>query len=160
MTAEAGNEKKTVRFRILRGEDDNYSRYGPAFSNLPKLLEDGDITDSELAKILRQNRMPPGIVNNLIKTGKLGDESIDAILSYQFNPPGIMMKFWGWMGLRQLGYSEQIYDMYNVNDTHWEKMLQRGDLSGQKAKIIKEKLAEKVKQGKGNSGKSWRGGHK
>jgi hypothetical protein len=156
LLATAGSDSETVRFRVI---DDSSLDYGTGFEKLPQLLESGDITDAELAKILRENRMPPGIVNRLIKTGKLGDQAIDAILSYQFNPPGIMKRFWGYFGWRQMGYADEIYDRYTLNDTHWEKMLQRDDLAKDKANAIKGKLSQKIKMGKGNYGKSWKGGH-
>jgi hypothetical protein len=160
--ADDETETKTVSFKVADEEDkdEDKDEAKPDFGKLPKMLLNGEITDSELAELLRENRFPPGTVNNLIKTGKLGDESIEAILSYQFNPPGIIKHLWGWFGWHQKSYAEEIYDRYNLSEDHQKRILQRDDLPKDKSEKVKEKLEEKVKFGKGNSSKAWKGGHK
>ncbi|MBI2101673.1 hypothetical protein HYT53_03595 [Candidatus Woesearchaeota archaeon] len=70
----------------------NASRFDRGFQNLPKLVEKGQISDAELAEIIRGNRLNPGVINRLLKTSRLGNESLQAILETQFMPKGILKK--------------------------------------------------------------------
>jgi len=51
----------------------------------------------------------------LIKTGKLGELSQQAIVDTQFNPPGILKKLLGLIGFKHKSHAELIYEEYNVS---------------------------------------------
>lgn len=125
----------------------NQSQMGPrfdlGFEKLPQAIENGELTDAQLAEIIRNNNLNPGVLNRLIKTGMLGDESINAILETQFQPPGIFKKLMFFIGFTTNTYSAQIYETYNLTEKQEEKMISREDVPRKYAKQIKEKHAWK-----------------
>ena len=120
--------------------------FAKGFQQLPKSVENGELTDAELADIIRNNKLNPGIINRLIKSGKLGNESMEAIIDTQFNPPGIFRKLLGWIGFKQKSYPELIYDNYNTTAKVDEKMLARDDLDKKIAAKVEEKIQRKLEQ--------------
>jgi hypothetical protein len=122
----------------------NYSgpRFGLGFEKLPKQVESGNITDDELAEIIRTNKFNPGIINRLIKTGKLGNESLTAILETQFNPMGIFGKMFSWMGFKHNTYASAIYETYNLTPQLEVKLVARDDLPKKYAEKMQQRIRE------------------
>jgi hypothetical protein len=149
------------------------NRTGPRFSlgfeKLPQAVEAGNISDSELAQIIRNNSLNPGILNRLIKTGKLGNESINAIIDTQKTPWGIFKKIFNWLGVKQESYSSLIYDNYQLSDDQEKKLANREDLPQGYKKNIEKKEQQKTNDGnsisrgnsdnpgKGNKGSTYTG---
>jgi hypothetical protein len=135
---------------LPHGDDNNETRQNetkPRFDNgfekLPKLVEDGKISDSDLAEIIRENQLNPGIINRLIKTGKLGNESLDAILDYQkFKAVGIWDKFLVFFGYKGHTYAAQIAEIYRLPDKLEQKLIMRDDLPKGIAKRIQKDLSD------------------
>jgi uncharacterized protein (UPF0179 family) len=119
----------------------NESRFTIGLEKLPKMVANGELTDVELAQIIRDNKLNPGVLNRLIKTGKLGNESINAILDTQSKPQGIFWKLIGKIGIKQKTYSSIIADNYNLTDDTKEKIVVREDLP----KKNKEKITNEIK---------------
>lgn len=131
-TLEDITKESFVNFRIVKRTNytvnyTNMSRFDTGFQKLPQMVEAGNITDAELADIIRNNQLNPGVLNRLIKTGKLGNESINAILDTQFQPPGIFRKMLGFMGFK-VTYPALIEDNYNLTVETKEKLAKRDDL--------------------------------
>lgn len=127
-------------------ENETKPRFSLGFNKLPKLVMMGDITDEELAEIIRSNAINPGIINRLIKTGRLGEESIQAILDTQFNPPGILRKLLGFIGFKHKSHAELIYENYNLTETGQQKLLMRDDLPEEYTNKIKQNLQKKLEK--------------
>jgi hypothetical protein len=121
-------------------------RFINGFEKLPKMFDAGQLNDSELAAIIRDNKINPGILNKLIKTGKLGNESISAILDTQFKPKGILNKILSFIGLGDKSFSEMIYNSYNLTPSLEKKIVLRDDLPKHDAEKIREKLQKEIKE--------------
>lgn len=113
--------------------------YTLGLNKLPQQVTSGNLTDHELAEIIRNNKINPGIINRLIKTGKLGNESIDAIIDTQKTPKGILAKIAGFLGIEVKTAKEKIIDQYNVTQEQAEKLINDEDVS-QKTKEKIEKI--------------------
>jgi len=163
VTAESGDDTQTKTFGFEVAADDDDECYGyqcwqdnyAYWNKLPQMLENGDITDEELAEELSGNKVPPGVINRLIKTGKLEDEAIDVILNEYYNPPGILKKLWGWFGYRQLSYGEQIHDWYDLDEYQERRLLMRDDLPNDKAKKLREKFEQQMEKRMEKAEKKW-----
>ena len=127
-------------------ENETYPRFTLGFEKLPKLLESGEISDEELADIIRNNKLNPGIINRLIKTGLLGNSSIEAILDTQFKPTGILRKLLNWIGFKQETYASLIYENYNLTQKANHKILARDDLPKGYANKIQEKMQQQIQR--------------
>jgi len=138
-------EEPKNQTNVTKRNQTNESRFDTGFEKLPKMLAAGELTDKELVEIIRNNKLNPGVLNRLIKTGKLGNESINAILDTQFQPQGIFWKLLGKIGIKQKTYSSRIADTYNLTEETKEKILQREDLP--------KKTKEKITNEAGNSSK-------
>jgi len=121
-------------------------RFSLGFNKLPKTLMNGKINDTELAQIILSNNLNPGVINRLIKTGMLGNASIQAIIDTQFNPPGIFNKLMDLIGFKHKSYAELIYDNYNVSEKIQQKLLTRDDLSMKYSDEIKNNFHKKLEQ--------------
>ncbi len=119
--------------------------FDKGFNKLPKLVQQGNISDSELAQIIRSHKLNPGILNRLIKTGKLGNESIQAILDTQFTPPGIFRKLLQFFGFKQKTLPELMLDNYNLTNFIEQKILTRDDISIKYVEKIEDKLKKEIK---------------
>jgi len=64
----------------IDNETEGEPKFILGFNKLPKAVLNNEVDDNELADIIRSNALNPGIINRLIKTGKLGNDSIQAIL--------------------------------------------------------------------------------
>jgi hypothetical protein len=150
-------KQKTVVFTVNKDDDtddddddgtydDGYGkpRFDLGFNKLPQAVEAGEITDEELAEILRDNKINPGILNRLIKTGKLGEESIEAILENQFRPQGLFGKLLSWIGIEQSTYATEIYKHYNLSEKLEQKIVTRDDLPKKYVEKVKANLQKKV----------------
>lgn len=156
VNATAGNlsDAETVNFSIIsnktkipKNETKNKTatrRFGKGFEKLPKLVEKGEISDEELAEIIRSNKLNPGIINRLIKTGRLGTESIEAITETQFKPKGILKKLLKLLGIKQKTHADLIYENYNLTLRLEYKMLSSDDISDEYVKKIEKKLEKKI----------------
>jgi len=144
-----GTDTESIDFTVTldeeEEEEDDEHRYMEGFNKLPQMLENGEIDDEELADILRNNRVPPGVINRLIKTRLLEEESLYAILEYQMSPPGIFKKFWGWFGWRATSHSELVYDRYDLSEKNEQKILRCSDFPEDKKEKVKESLQKKFK---------------
>ena len=151
------NESKEVNFTVNvtqvndtnqtddqddKDEDEGEPRFSLGFNKLPQAVANGEFSDAELAQIIRENKLNPGIINRLIKTGKLGNESIEAILETQFNPPGILKKILGFFGFKQSTFSELIYENYDLSYNNKQKIVTRDDLPAKYHSSVKSDLQE------------------
>ncbi len=145
---------KTVSFNILFDVEEIEQpekkpvSFDEGLQHLPREVERGELTDKQLADIIRDNQLNPGIVNRLIKTQMLGEESLDAILETQFNPPGIFARLFSLFGVRQNTYASLIHDNYNLTERTQTKLLTRDDLPARKAEKVKEQLRDRVERDK------------
>jgi len=148
--------------------DDNETydfRFDTGFEKLPQAVANDELSDHELAEIINNNNLNPGVINRLIKTGKLGNESITAILNMDFKPPGIFGKLFGFMGFKGNTYAAQIYENYNLSQGQEDTILETDDLPKKYRNEIKNKNKNRVVidedtvlnnltiQTRGNSGK-------
>lgn len=117
----------TVSAHEAEEEPDDEPRFTTGLQHLPQAVERGEYTDSELASIIRENDLNPGVLNRLIRTGKLGDESIDAILETQFAPPGILWRLLGWIGIGRPSVPEAIAQNYDVSESQAQAIAVRPD---------------------------------
>ncbi len=146
------NAKFEVRFEPEEEEEEkeketpdlSESRFSEGFQHLPRMFENDEVTDEELAKIIRENQLNPGIINRLIKTQKLGEESIDAILDTQFNPPGIFRRFLSFVGFSQSTYSSLIYENYDLTPQAKASILTREDILPRHVEQIRQSLRDEV----------------
>lgn len=121
-------------------------RFSLGFNKLPKALMNDGITDEELAAIINENKLNPGIINRLIKTGKLGELSQQAIIDTQFNPPGIFKKLLGLIGFTHKSHSELIYENYNLSEMVEQNLLGRDDLPEDYVNEIKNNLQKRLEK--------------
>ncbi len=123
------------------------------FNKLPQLVEKVEIADEDLAEIIRNNKLNPGVINRLIKTGKLGNASLEAIINTQFAPPGILDKLMAALGFSQKSFAELIYENYNTTGNVKLKLLGRDDLPHGISLRIKDEVRTgtelEIKQEKG-----------
>ncbi|MGV8171928.1 MAG: hypothetical protein ACP5OA_04515 [Candidatus Woesearchaeota archaeon] len=148
-----------VDFKIQEKEaPKNYSgntTFDMGFEKLPKMVAAGELTDAELADIIRNNKLNPGVLNRLIKTGKLGNESINAILDTQFQPQGIFWKLVGKIGLKQKTYTARIAENYNLTEDTKEKIIMKEDLPKKtKARMVEEINSNDSKESPGQAKKA------
>lgn len=141
------NESVTFTVKILdKPPKEDEPRFTLGLQHLPQAVERGELTDSKLAEIIRENHLNPGIINRLIKTGKLGEESIDAILETQFNPPGIFRKILGFFGVQTSTYATKIHETYDLTESNLQNLVTREDLPSNAAEQVKQQLQEKTTQ--------------
>lgn len=126
-------------------DSDGEPRFTLNLNKLPQAVASGNYDDDELADIIRRNRLNPGVINRLIKTGNLGEESIEAILDTQFKPRGILSRLLSWLGFRQPSYAELIYDEYDLPVKAKQKLVIREDLPKGQQNKLKAELEEEVK---------------
>ena len=115
-------------------------RFTLRFEKLPQLVESGGLNDTELAAIIRANKLNPGILNRLVKTGKLGNESIAAIIDTQKTPPGIFRKILGLFGIYLPTPKEELVTHYNLSEEQMTKLLTDDDVSEQVSDHLKREL--------------------
>jgi hypothetical protein len=120
-------------------------RFTVGMNKLPQMVESGNITDHELALIIRQTKLNPGIINRLVKTGRLGNESITAIIETQKTPPGIWAKVMGFFGVHVKTAKEELAENYDLTEEQAQLLLSDADVTGKK---VKEKVQEKLANAK------------
>jgi hypothetical protein len=150
-TGMLGNLSKnvSVSFTVLKMKNEtqhylyNWSenRFGHGFEKLPKMFDIGNLTDAELAALIRANKLNPGILQKLIKTGKLGNESLTAILDTQWMPKGIFKKLFSRL-YHEDSYAELIYKYYKLSPSLQQKLLVRDDLQREFVNRIMQSLRE------------------
>ncbi|MBR9701134.1 hypothetical protein GOV11_04685 [Candidatus Woesearchaeota archaeon] len=121
-------------------DDDGMPRFTLGLNKLPQSVEAGELTDSELAAIIRANNLNPGIINRLVKTGLLGNESIDAIIETQKTPPGIFRKMFGFFGIHIKTPKEKLMTEYDLTLEQEEELLEQDDVQT----VAKKKIAKSV----------------
>jgi hypothetical protein len=144
----------SVSFSVVEEEDnetepdDNESepRFSLGFNKLPQAVANGGISDAELAEIIRNNKLNPGILNRLIKTGMLGNESLEAILDTQFKPMGILRKLLAFIGFKQSTYASEIYENYELSNDLKQKLVVRDDLPPGQAKKLQQDLSFELQE--------------
>ena len=107
------------------------------YNQLPKAVAAGEISDGELANIIRNNNLNPGIINRLIKTEQLGNESLSAIAEMDFQPSGIFNKLFYGIGLKKTPVT-QIANTYRLEGELAQKIQAHKDLSKGAAKKLQE----------------------
>ena len=142
---DGSESEESVTFRVER--DDDEPRFTEGLQHLPQRVERGDYTDEELARIIRDNDLNPGVLNRLIKTGRLGDESIDAILETQFAPPGILWRLFGWIGIGRPSVPEAIAQTYEVSESQAQRIAVRPDTPPGLARQVVEEAKDRVPPG-------------
>jgi hypothetical protein len=132
-TAVAANQSDTasVHFSVVNRSENKTGKppYASGFEKLPQAVSSGNISDAELAAIIRANRLNPGIINRLIKTHKLGNESISAIIDTQQTPPGIWRKIMGFFGVHLKTPKDSIAETYNLTEEQDAKLLASDDVT-------------------------------
>ncbi|HLP80258.1 MAG TPA: hypothetical protein VK158_06470 [Acidobacteriota bacterium] len=123
----------------------NESRYTTGLEKLPQMVEAGNISDAELAQIIRSNKLNPGVLNRLIKTGMLGNESLNAILDTQVAPPGIFKKLMSFIGFKVSTVPSLIAENYVLDAKTEEKAIAKESLPK-----VKEKVKEEVENKSAN----------
>lgn len=127
-------------------DEDEENETAPRFSidqnMLPKDVEIGLYTDAELAEIIRTNNLNPGVVNRLIKTGMLGNESIEALLEYDFQPRGVFGKLFYKLGFKGHTHVSRIAKRYTVNESVQAKIANHGEASNKQAKVAAKTQAK------------------
>jgi hypothetical protein len=132
LTNATGNQTRDPRFAL-------------GFEKLPKQVQNGEINDSELAEIIRNNQLNPGIINRLIRTGKLGNESLEAILDYQeFRPTGIWNKLLAFIGFKENTYAARIAKKYELPEKLKQKLVTGDDLPKGLSKKVEAGLRKTV----------------
>ncbi|MFT4260985.1 MAG: hypothetical protein ACMXX9_00970 [Candidatus Woesearchaeota archaeon] len=119
------------------------TNFTQGFQHLPREFERGELSDEELATIIRNNELNPGIINRLIKTGMLENESINAILETQFNPPGIFRRLASFFRIQHQTYASLIYENYELSEEAQNKLLVREDLPKTKQNELRERVRER-----------------
>ena len=102
--------------------------YARGFEKLPKDFASGTVTNAELIEIMNSNKLNPGVLNRLIKTGKLSNESITVMIETQFMPPGIMHKLFGWLGWGNNGLVEELMKHYNLSEAQIQELINKQTL--------------------------------
>lgn len=96
------------------------------YNHLPRMYENGDVSEEELIGILQENKLNPGVLNRLIKTGKLSEEAIDVIIDTQFLPVGILdhlLWLFGFDAHNKL--IDNLYNQYNLTDDQFSIILNK-----------------------------------
>jgi hypothetical protein len=119
-------------------------RYTTGLNKLPQMVAAGEITDEELAAIIRSSSINPGVLNRLIKTGKLGNASIEAIIATQPAPPSIWRKMLGAIGFKTKAPRETLTEEYELTVEQEEKLIAAADIPTD----VKEKLKTTVEKKK------------
>lgn len=141
VTIEPDNSTNTTNNETEdESDDEEYPRFTLGLNKLPQALEAGELTDEELAQIIRNNRLNPGVTNRLIKTGLLGDESIDAIIETQKTPPGIFKKILGFFGFEVKTAKEELIEEYNLSSNQKVKLITDQDISEETVEELKEDI--------------------
>ncbi len=122
----------------------NETRFSLGFQKLPKQFGNGEISASELTNIIRNNKLNPGVINRLVKTGKLTQENVDAIVETQFLSPGILNKLLGKIGFARNNNLEDFIENINLTDSQLSTLIERNQISEKTIrKLIKRELGEK-----------------
>ncbi len=123
--------------------DGGVPRFSLGFQKLPKQFASGHITPEELTNLIKNNKLNPGIINRLAKTGKLTQENIDAIIETQFLPPGILNKLLGLIGFARNNNVEDFINNTNLTDEQLSKLIEKNKIP---QKTIK-KLVNEIELG-------------
>lgn len=121
----ATKEPETPRNYTKRNFTGEYAR---GFEKLPKDFASGNVTNAELIEIMQANKLNPGVLNRLIKTGKLSQEAIDVMIETQFMPPGIMHKLFGWFGWGGNDLVEELMKHYNLTESQIQELINKQPL--------------------------------
>lgn len=115
-------------------------RFATGFNKLPQQFLAGEITEAQLKSILENNKLNPGIINRLAKTGKLTPSLIDTITETQFLPTGIAGKLLGILGFGKNNAFESLIKNYNLTDAQLVALFKHSQLpSGTVKHLIKER---------------------
>ncbi|MBI2452389.1 hypothetical protein HYV50_04925 [Candidatus Pacearchaeota archaeon] len=119
------------------------ARFSLGFHKLPKQFAKGEISSEELTEIIRNNKLNPGTINRLAKTGKLSQENIDAIIETQFLPPGILNKLLGLIGFAGNNHLEDFLNNTNLTDKQLSKLIEKNEIPKKTLKkLINKELGE------------------
>jgi len=103
--------------------------YARGFEKLPKDFASGNVTNADLIEIMKSNKLNPGVLNRLIKTGKLSNESITVMIETQFMPPGLMHKLFGrWFGWGRNDLVEELMKHYNLSEAQIQELINKQTL--------------------------------
>ncbi len=144
VTGISGNQSDdaSVTFKVNETEtNDNKTdkKFAKGFEKLPQQFASGEITEAELKFILEANRLPPGVINRLAKTGKLTPSLIDTIIGTQFLPAGIAGKLLGVLGFGKNKAFNTLLKEYNLTESQLAKLIENSELpQGAIKKLIKE----------------------
>ncbi len=88
---------------------------GNKFERLPDLLRYGELNDTQLASVVRANKIDYTVLNDLAKTYVLGEESTQAILETQSISPGFFQKLLNAIGFfEKRTFSEELWMRYEL----------------------------------------------
>ena len=120
-------------------------RFTVGLNKLPQQLEAGELSDADLAEIIRANRLNPGVINRLVKTGLLGEESLDAIIETQRTPPGIFRRLLGFFGIHIPTAKDNIPEYYNLSDDQAAELMTDEDVSEETVEELRTDLERRGK---------------
>ena len=133
---------------VSDGEINKLPRFSLGFNKLPKRFDRGELSPEELTGMILNNKLNPGIINRLAKTGKLSQENKDAIINNQFLPPGILNKLLGLIGFARNDNLEEFVENSNLTDSQLSTLIERNKIPKKTAvKLIEEyeqSLAQQV----------------
>lgn len=116
--------------------DDDVPKFSLGLQKLPKLLENGEISNEELTIIINSNKLNPGVINRLAKTGLLTEENKNAIVNTQFLPKGILDKILGLIGFAKNTNLEEFIENTNLNDEQLATLIEKNEIPEMTAKKI------------------------
>ncbi len=115
-------------------------RFALGFQKLPQQFAAGEVTEAQLKSILENNKLNPGIINRLAKTGKLTPSLIDTITETQFLPKGIAGKLLGVLGFGKNKAVETLIKNYNLTDAQLINLISHSELpAGQVKQLLKSR---------------------
>ena len=147
-TSGSKTDDATVNFRVNqtgttttvkpKENETREPRFALGFQKLPQQFLAGEITEAQLKSILENNKLNPGIINRLAKTGKLTPALIDTITNTQFLPRGIAGKLLGILGFGKNKAVESLIKNYNLTDSQLINLISHSELpAGQVKQLMK-----------------------
>lgn len=149
-TSGSKTDDATVTFSVNQSKpkenETEKHKFAKGFQKLPQQFAAGEVSEAELKSILQSNRLNPGLLNRLARTGKLTPDLIDTIIETQFLSAGKAGKLLGILGFGRNKVVETLARNYNLTDEQLARILERSEMpKGAIQKMIKDiKLGQKA----------------
>lgn len=147
-TSGSKTDDATVTFRVnqtgttttVPKNETGEPRFALGFQKLPQQFASGEISEAQLKSILEANKLNPGVINRLARTGKLTPSLIDTITNTQFLPQGIAGKLLGILGFGKNKAVESLIKNYNLTDAQLMNLISHSELpAGQVKQLMKSR---------------------